>query len=106
MAAERLGGPIWQSSLDGIVRISHSDGSYVADEKHEIIKHDHNYISDHNAVSVDVEVTSAQSVQFNIITHNIEGMCAEMYRAISVRRLLPTWYAGHIKRGTLMVFRN
>jgi hypothetical protein len=98
----------WGASLDGIVRISHSDGSYRATEAYQIINHDPNFISDHNAVSVDVEVTSAQpqSMQFNIITHNIEGMCAEMSRAISVRRLLPTWYAGHIKPGTLMVFQE
>ena len=106
MAAERSGLPIWQSSLDGIVRISHRDGPYVAIETHQIITRDHNFISDHNAVSVSVEVTSSPGVQFNIITHNIEGLCAEKSRAISVRRLLPIWYEGHIKPGTLMVFQE
>ena len=107
MAAERWGRPRWQSSLDGIVRISHRQSSYGATETREIINHDPNFVSDHNAVNVSVQVTSVSpSVQFNIITHNLEGLCGGASRATEVRRLLPTWYEGHIKPGTLMVVQE
>jgi hypothetical protein len=107
ITAERWGRPRWQSSLDGVVRISHRESSYDATEAREIITRDPDFVSDHNAVNVSVQVTSVSpSVQFNIITHNLEGLCGGASRATEVRRLLPRWYEGHIKPGTLMVVQE
>jgi hypothetical protein len=100
-------GKALQSSLDGIVRVSHRGGPYVANERSQIIIKEPDFISDHNAVRVNVDVTWASAQwHFNIITHNLEGMCAKMSRAERVRQLLNTWYLGHIQRGTLMVIQE
>jgi hypothetical protein len=105
----------FDGSLDGVVRLSY--GQEAFEETPEIIKHwkskrEEDYISDHDAVNVDVAVTlrDAKVCTFNILTHNLEGLCGGnptyTKRADYVKSRLPTWHKEYVRAGTLMVVQE
>ena len=109
-----LGLGLFTGNLDGVVRLSyHSKHFEPKSELVQYIGNNDNYISDHNGVNlvVDATRTGRPNAKFNIITHNLEGLCyrnnaAKKDRFEYVIKHLNSYFEKYIKKGTLMMVQE
>jgi hypothetical protein len=109
-----MGLGLFTGNLDGVVRISYYTKHF--EPKSEVIQYignKDNYISDHNGVNLIVNATRPErpDAQFNIITHNLEGLCyrndaAKMDRFKYVKEHLREYFDNYVKRGTLIMVQE
>lgn len=124
IAAECIGNycPTWLASentsysdnLDGVVRMTYSERPFVPNsETIQFIGNDDMYISDHNGINMTVDATRHRHTQimFNVITHNLEGLCYRLEankkdRYEYVMNNLTDYFAPHVKTGTIMLLQE
>lgn len=104
------------ANLDGVVLLTHAPRQsypplYMTNHIVQMIKDDHNkeYISDHDGINVTITQFFNHSlpIEFNIITHNLEGLCSkDTERYDIIKKKLKSWFHPHIKPGTLLVLQE
>lgn len=105
---------VFSDNLDGIVRLTTGLKPFVPQAEAIIyMGNNDNYISDHNGVNmlVDARGPGRDQARFNLITHNLEGLC---YRAESRKRAryeyvmahLTEYFGQHIAPGTVMMVQE
>lgn len=103
---------IFQASLDGIVRISFSKKNFIpAGEGIQYIGDADNYISDHNGINLVVDLRRPQRplARFNVISHNLEGLCYRQDkkdRYYQVLDLLTNYFEPYVTSGTVMILQE
>jgi hypothetical protein len=103
-----------KSNIDGVVILTYSDKPFKPQKAAVgFIGDDNNYISDHNGVNLEIDASRPErpDVKFNIITHNLEGLCyrndyRKMDRFKVVRNMLPTYFAPYIGHGTIFLVQE
>jgi hypothetical protein len=109
-----LGLGLFTGNLDGVVRISYSEKRFnPKTEMTEFIGNDENYISDHNGVNIEIDTSrhDRPNARFNIITHNLEGLCnrndtGKMARFQFIKNHLSDYFRAYIKAGTVMLIQE
>lgn len=105
---------LFTGNLDGVVRMYYSAKPFnPKSELTGFIGNDQNYISDHNGVNVQVDASRPDrpNAQFNIITHNLEGLCyrddpQKMARFEYVKDNLVDYFGHYITKGTVMLVQE
>lgn len=109
-----LVGGIFTGNLDGVVKVTYGSKKFIPNsESVEFLGDEKNYISDHNGVNltVDARRDGREQALFNIVTHNLEGLC---YRQDSkkhdrfryVRDNLAKYFSETIRPGTIMLIQE
>jgi len=109
-----LGLALFTGNIDGVVKITYGSKKFIPNsESVTFMGDDAGYISDHNGVdlAVDARRPGREAAYFNIITHNLEGLCyrsdpKKLDRFRYVEQQLPAYFKDHVKPGTIMLIQE
>jgi endonuclease/exonuclease/phosphatase family metal-dependent hydrolase len=109
-----LGLGLFTGNLDGVVKITYSSKRFIPNsESVTFMGDDSNYISDHNGVElvVDARRPGRENAHFNIIAHNLEGLCyrndpKKHDRFHYVEQQLVPYFKDHVRPGTIMLVQE
>jgi oligoribonuclease (3'-5' exoribonuclease) len=109
---------ILDTNIDGIVKLStiikDIPIKYLFTENILYIGEDNNFISDHNGVNMIVNITNThtqQLIKFNIITHNLEGLCnrndeTKNQRFEENKEKMTDYFRNYITSGTILLIQE
>lgn len=109
-----LGIGLFTGNIDGVVKVTYSSKKFIPNsESVTFIGDDSNYISDHNGVDLEIDARrpSRENAHFNIVTHNLEGLCyrndpKKLDRFRYVEKQLTPYFTTFIKPGTIMLVQE
>lgn len=109
-----LGFGLFTGNLDGVVRLSYRNKHFEPkSEEIQYIGSAKNYISDHDGVNLKIDASrpDRKDVKFNVITHNLEGLCnrddkKKVDRFRQVVKMFKDYFDPYVKSGTIMLFQE
>lgn len=105
---------IYSDNLDGVVRLTHGIRPFIPRaEAVAYLGSPDDYISDHNGINimVDAQRENREEARFNIISHNMEGICYRLEdhkrsRYEYVMSHLTNYFESHIMDGTILLLQE